>query len=179
MIHVAADFVEDLPEMRSILDGLQYRKRGVLKRDSYEAWYPEPNNLGAKLGALAAQYARDYLNAVADEPTAILATRYEEGHECIDHIDQYFDRPGARDTGHRTVSVSVIVDQADAGGELVVQDPFRDEPEVVTGVPPGYAVFFPADWWHKVLPIETGIRRSVIQWYADASGKRFRSRTET
>ena len=32
MIHVATDFVEDLPEMRSILDGLQYRKRGSLKR---------------------------------------------------------------------------------------------------------------------------------------------------
>ena len=175
MIHVSPAFVSDLPTIRAAIADIKMKRRGHAATDSWEGWYPEPNDIGDKLNALAAEYARDHLNAVADEPTAILVTRYDVGHECIDHIDQYFDRPGSPDTGHRTVSVSVMVELAGDGGEMVFQDYLRQDPPIVTNVPPGHAVFFPADWWHQVKPVEAGIRRSLIQWYADSSGTRFSS----
>ena len=178
MIHIAPALVDDLPEIRAVLAGIKHRRRGPDARDCWEGWYPEPNEIGEKLNRLAAEYAADILNAVADEPTAILCTRYEPGMSCEDHIDQYFGRRDTPDTGHRTASVSVIIDAADVGGEMVFQDYERRSPPIVTGVPPGHAVFFPADWWHLIRPIEAGVRRSIIQWWADSSGGRFHSRRD-
>ena len=178
MIHIVPAFVDELPAIRAVMDAIEYKKRGPNEHDCYEGWYPEPNDIGEKLDRLASGYARDFLNAVADEPTAILVTRYEKGMSCEDHIDQYFGRAGAADTGHRTVSVSVVIDEAEAGGEMVFQDRRRRDPPIVAGVPPGHALFFPADWWHQVKPVRAGIRRAIVQWYADSSGKRFSSRLE-
>ena len=175
MIHISSDFVSDLPSMKVVCESLQYKRRSNAHHASYEAWYPEPNDISDKINYLAAIYARDYLNASADAPTAILATCYEEGHRCEDHIDQYFNREGASDTGNRTVSVSIIVESAIRGGEMILQDFKRREPPVITNIPAGHAIFFPADWWHRVEPVKSGVRRSIVQWYADSTCNSYKS----
>ena len=124
----------------------------------------------AYLNALAATYAAKHLwQAKAEEPTALLSSVYRVGESCVEHSDQYKDREGIPDTMDRTVSVSVIVQPAEKGGELVVQDPRRKEPARVLNPEPGRVVIFPADWLHEVREIEAGERRSVVCWWRDRS----------
>ena len=129
----------------------------------------------AGIAARARAYAAEVLQTVAvcDRET-MLVTAYQPGHFCDEHIDQYFGRT-IPDTGHRTVSVSLILERAEKGGEMVFQDYRRVQPPAAVNPEPGCLIFFPADWWHQVLEIEAGVRRSTVQWFHDPSGQVFHS----
>ncbi len=168
-------FTGHLPRLRGVLAGADYAPRGPTPEDCLEAWYPGEDDFTALLNSLAEEYARRHLGVRADVPDSIMCTCYTNPMACIDHIDQYFGREGHTDTGDRTVSVSVLVDRADDGGEMIFQDYERKKDPIVTNFPPGTAVFFPADWWHRVAAVQSGVRRSVVRWYSDSSGARFQS----
>ena len=169
--------IEDIidPEaVREHLSALVLRRRGADPDDSYEGWLPTVPDAWSAIDAAAADYAGE-MRAQADKPTAILHAAYWGGMACPDHIDQYFGRPGTRDTGDRTVSVSYIVERAARGGEMVLRDHARSVRHEVNP-PAGSVILFPADWWHEVLPVHGGIRRSLVRWYAQSNGRRFTSR---
>lgn len=152
------------------------------------------NNAGRKLGAFvpdhfahvdyfadilqkhATNYAATYLRTVALDRSPLYITKYEPGMYDPEHIDQYENREGTPDAIDRTVSCSVILQRADEGGEFFFQDYEREQPIRILNPDVGGCIFFPGDWWHAVFPVERGIRRSLIYWWGDTTGERFRSK---
>ena len=143
-----------------------------------EMWLPSRGAIALlrnQLTALADAYAKEVLGTEAVLPSNLMLNRYSKGQRCVSHIDQYFDRPGSEDTGYRTVSASVILEQAESGGEMVFQDHDRILPERTENLRAHQAVFFPADWWHEVREVKTGTRQCVVCWWRQSSNEIFRS----
>ncbi len=166
-----------MAEVERAVNGLALARRGPGADDCYEAWLPDgmlPADCTDALDALARNYAREVLNACADTPSPAVCNCYFAGQACLWHVDQYAGR-GVPDTLDRTVSASLIVERAAAGGDMVFQDPGRKRRPVRIDPPPGSLVLFPADWWHRVAPATAGIRRSLVRWWAQSNGERFSS----
>ena len=138
------------------------------------AWLSGSCPMTELLDAMAAAYVRRF-KATADDPTAILSTHYPVGADCIEHHDQ-----GGGGTPDRTVTASLILEPAEEGGELTVQDHERRFPKATLNPPRGTLIMFPADWWHQVLPVTKGLRRSAVRWWRDPRferlGRPFRSK---
>lgn len=161
------------------LMGVEVKRRGCNRDDYYEGWVnPDilPDGLLDKMNKHAATYARDVLDADADAASAVIHNVYWTGHSCPDHVDQY-SRRNTGSTMNRTVSASLIVECAGRGGEMVMQDPDRRRDAVVVNPDAGTLILFPADWWHQVRPVRSGIRRSLVRWWAQSSGGTFSSRS--
>jgi PKHD-type hydroxylase len=92
-------------------------------------------------------------------------TLYEEGGGQYDwHIDCFYDSGlNSLDiTYQRKLSVVVVCKTAEEGGELeLVAGP---QPWT-TDLPAGKAVAFPSFTLHRVNPIKSGIRKSLVAWF--------------
>ena len=157
-------------DVLAVLDEVQCRKRGPRPEEYHESFIPDYYGVGDILNAQAEVYAEEVLKARADLQSPMIVNEYMPGHLCPNHIDQY-------DEGsmNRTASCSLIVDKAEAGGEMVLQDPGKTETYTVNPKS-GTVIFFPADWWHRVAPIKRGMRRSLIRWWSDSTIKSFSSK---
>lgn len=87
------------------------------------------------------------------ENTVLL--RYEEGDSFINHID---DHPNF----NRVVSISMFLNEDFEGGELEFKE-FNLKIKPESGKIIVFSSSFP--YSHAVLPVETGIRYSVVKWY--------------
>ena len=144
-----------------------------------EAWLPaEPwaRELAERMTEEARRYAAEVLGASAVPSGGLVCNSYGPGDSCQAHIDQY---TRATHTGpetlHRTASASLLLRKAEQGGAMMFQDFARRRPPETVDPGAGKLILFPADWWHKVLPIAAGERRSVVGWWASESGQPFRS----
>lgn len=169
----------DVPAgIREALDALKFGASLTTDRRS-EAWLPSAPwavTLGERMTEAAGRYAAEVLGTTAVSKSHLLYNRYRPGESCQVHIDQYTRRthPGP-ETLHRTVSASLIVERAARGGNMVFQDYDRAGPLRDLNPEAGHLILFPADWWHKVMPVAEGVRRSIVGWWANETGRPFRS----
>ena len=115
-----------------------------------------------------------FLGVQATDPSGLLLTEYHEFHYCDMHHDQY-ERDGAPATLNRTVSVSLVVRRAFVGGDMLFQRPDKEGEIIEQRLIEGDVVLFPADWYHEVIPVNRGMRRSIVRWYADPTLEQFSS----
>lgn len=138
-----------------------------------EAQLINPGAWARRLDGFVKRYAKDSLSADADEISTVLATHHAKGQSCAEHVDQY-EREGAGSTLHRSVIAVLMVSPAAKGGNLVISNPSKTT-TLQLPLKSNELVLFPADCWHSVLEVTEGTRRSVVRWYAQSSGDRFRS----
>ena len=86
--------------------------------------------------------------------------RYGPGGKYDVHVDKGSSTPGA---AKRSLSCSVVLKEAKEGGGIAF--PASDEGPAHTA--PGDAVFFAATEQHAALPVEKGIRDSLIVWFLE------------
>lgn len=158
--------------LKTEVAALSFTPRGSQPTDSSEAWLNSPGAWADRMDDLAETYARTHLAAEADEKTAVLATHYTVGKLSAEHVDQYVR--GGNNTMHRTVSAILVIEAAEEGGEITVKNPAKTTTFTLP-LRENELLLFPADCWHQVLAVVKGQRRSVVRWYADASGKQFSS----
>ena len=101
-------------------------------------------------------------------------TVYDEG----DYYDWHVDCKGqlrsqmmgmCPDTPIRKISLTVFLNDPEEyeGGELELElyGPLQEERSVKFKEPKGTAMFFPSDTWHKVNPVKSGVRKSLVTWF--------------
>ena len=97
-------------------------------------------------------------------------TVYHDGGDHYDwHIDTFLDTPNAF---HRKLSVTVQLTNSNeyTGGDFKLKDGTGQElPEHVKDK--GSVLIFPSFLLHKVTPVTSGTRRTLVAWF---EGKRFK-----
>lgn len=97
-------------------------------------------------------------------------TVYHDGGDHYDwHIDTFLDTPNAF---HRKLSVTVQLTNSNeyTGGDFKLRDGTGQElPEHVKDK--GSVLIFPSFLLHKVTPVTSGTRRTLVAWF---EGKRFK-----
>lgn len=157
-----------------MIDGLLARlsseptkPRGFRREDSEEKFLDvnieEYRNQLGIIHYWANVFAQESLGTVALNPSPLLLTKYIVGQSMDEHVDQYVR--GANWTLNRTVSATFVVEQADEGGALVIQDRERLLPARKYNPPAGTLLLWPADWWRFVTRVKRGRRRSLVCWW--------------
>ena len=122
-------------------------------RDSLVSWLVRPD-----FGWLI-----DRLTPLATELTAaplaplerVQFGRYAEGG----HYSWHQDAVNPSFSRYRQVSLSIIMQHAEQGGALEIKD--HDPIELA----PGDCVLFPSSMYHRVTPVEAGLRESLVAWF--------------
>jgi PKHD-type hydroxylase len=136
-------------------------------RVSHIAWI-EPSAqthwLFHKLGVLFSQAAKHYGFELTGFIDALQFTKY--GPE--QHFDWHMDLgPGATSARKLSMTIQLSANDDYTGGELE----FVNAPAMHEARAMGAATFFPSYLAHRVTPVATGVRRSLVAW---ACGPTFR-----
>ena len=99
-------------------------------------------------------------------------TEYDEGGKYDWHTDQAPPMQDHRDgvLKVRKISMTLFLNDPSEyeGGEFDVEflGPDRSKERYETfKMPKGKAVFFQSDQWHRVRPVTSGIRKSLVAWF--------------
>lgn len=145
---------------------------GITRRSASVTWIKEPS-LIAPFFELAKQINRETAwDFDIDVLEPLQYTEYRQGDEYGWHCDQH--RTPYPDSRVRKFSFSVFLNDDFDGGafDLEVHAPNVAERSVTFDkMKPGTALFFQADLWHRVRPVSSGVRRSLVGWVL---GKKFR-----
>jgi PKHD-type hydroxylase len=92
--------------------------------------------------------------------------RYGIGNKYDWHVDQH-PHPHKLDGLIRKVSFSLFLNDGYEGGELDLEvgSPRAENRFATFKSKPGTMVFFLAETWHRVRPVASGIRESLVGWY--------------
>tara|TARA_E500000318_G_scaffold59836_1_gene55543 strand:- start:281 stop:805 length:525 start_codon:yes stop_codon:yes gene_type:complete len=91
-------------------------------------------------------------------------TEYAEGGEYGWHVDQH-SKP--YDDGRiRKISFSLILNDDFEGGDFDLEygHPNKNPRHETFCLGKNEAIFFKSDYWHRVNPVKSGIRRSLVGW---------------
>ena len=91
-------------------------------------------------------------------------TEYGEGGEYGWHIDQH-TKPYA-DNRIRKISFSLLLNDDYEGGDFDLESghPSKDLRHATFRLGKNEAIFFKSDFWHRVNPVKSGIRKSLVGW---------------
>lgn len=92
---------------------------------------------------------------------------YKKGHHYGWHVDQH-SKPDPRLEGRiRKISMSLFLNEDYEGGEfdLEIHKPGSEKRHETFVLPKGNAVFFHSDYWHRVRPVKSGVRKSIVAWF--------------
>jgi len=134
-------------------------------RDSLVGWVSEPSilDLFFDMGEEANKACGWNLNIQYLEP--LQYTVYHKDGFYDWHVDQHSK---VVDREVRKISFTCWVNDEYEGGEfdLEVGNP-NDEVRYKTFVrEPGKVIFFMSDWFHRVRPIRSGVRKSLVGWFS-------------
>ena len=93
-----------------------------------------------------------------------------EGDQYSWHHDQR--PPSVSEGGYmsvRKVSMTMFLSDPDEyeGGELdILTHPFKEEPHVTFKMPKGTVLFFKSHYFHRVRPVTSGVRKSLVAWFS-------------
>ena len=135
-------------------------------RVSHIAWLepgPDTHWLYHKLGALFLEAGRAYGFKLEGFADALQYTVYGEGQHFDWHIDL---GPGSTSLRKLSMTLPLSAEGDYRGGALE----FLTVPALPPLHPAGHAIFFPSYLAHRVSPILSGTRRSLVAW---ASGPAF------
>ena len=107
---------------------------------------------------------------------AIQLSHYSEGNFYDWHVDTLAKPIINNDVSYnRKVSATFFLNDPEEyeGGEfdLVVRGPNAEERFDTIKLPKGSIVIFPSDRWHRVRPVTSGVRKSLVLWFQGPSFK--------
>ena len=133
-------------------------------RSSEVAWVRDMD-LASMLMRMSKQINRSAnwnLNLVGIEPVQFGI--YGEGDFYDWHVDQHPKPVGGM---VRKISMSLFLNDDYEGGEfdLEIYRPDADPRYKTFKLKPWSAIFFQGDQWHRVRPITSGVRKSIVAWF--------------
>ena len=133
-------------------------------RSSEVAWVRDMD-LASMLMRMSKQINRSAnwnLNLVGIEPVQFGI--YGEGDFYDWHVDQHPKPVGGM---VRKISMSLFLNDDYEGGEfdLEIYRPDADPRYKTFKLKPWSAIFFQGDQWHRVRPITSGLRKSIVAWF--------------
>ncbi|AIX17131.1 2OG-Fe(II) oxygenase [Synechococcus phage ACG-2014a] len=145
-------------------DGRLYDQKNETKRKSKIAWVKD-EQLYIMLLKMVRQVNRNAgwnFNITGVEP--IQYGLYEPGGTYNWHVDQH-PRPVRGNV--RKISMSLFLNDDYEGGEfdLEIYSPGVEPRYKSFKTKPGTAVFFQGDQWHRVRPVTSGLRKSLVAWF--------------
>jgi len=89
---------------------------------------------------------------------------YDVGGTYSWHVDQH---PRPVQGNVRKISMSLFLNDDYEGGEfdLELYSPAEEKRYRTFKLPAGSAIFFQADQWHRVRPVTSGVRKSLVAWF--------------
>jgi PKHD-type hydroxylase len=93
--------------------------------------------------------------------------RYDVGNKYDWHVDQH-QHPHKLQGLIRKISFSLFLNEGYEGGELDLEigsPRIANRYATFENKKPGTMVFFLSDVWHRVRPVTSGVRESLVGWY--------------
>ena len=105
---------------------------------------------------------RDSFNIGGVEP--VQYGLYEPGGTYSWHVDQH---PKPVRGNVRKISMTLFLNEDYEGGEfdLELYSPDTDPRFKTFKLKTGSAIFFQGDQWHRVRPVTSGLRKSLVAWF--------------
>jgi|TARA_B100001741_G_C16404187_1_gene528419 PKHD-type hydroxylase len=158
---------KDLTYMASLTEG---NTTATDKRSSQQCWLPWDTWIAGILHNNMISANNDYFHYDLDHfDSAIQVTKYEPGQEYKWHVDQLHKE----ELMPRKLSISLLLNEDFIGGELQLLDPTSRFTETPVTIPltAGSMAIFPAWVVHRVKPVTSGTRYSLVAWM---NGPQFR-----
>jgi PKHD-type hydroxylase len=152
------------PAAASLVQGRQYQEE---VRKSTNTWVQDSEVI-KMFGDIVLEVnrsARWNLNITGCE--AIQYATYTEGDYFKWHVDQF---PEIENNMTRKISMSLFLSNPDEyeGGELDLElygpDAYPERSNTFRCLK-GEALFFQSDYWHRVRPVKSGVRKSLVAWF--------------
>ena len=164
--------VEDFVRPRARVDSTVETPGGDTRRRSDVVWISDPELLSAALTIAKVANKDAGWDFDLDVVEPLQYTEYSPSDEYGWHTDQA--REPYPDRRVRKISFSVFLNDDFEGGQfdLEVYGPNVEQRYLTfENLKPGTALFFQSHMWHRVRPITTGLRKSLVGWVL---GTRFR-----
>ena len=177
-IELNKDFLTKIDNTISNMD-LQIKKSLVNKKESNrrvskQAWIRDASlckyffGIGQKVNELC----KWNFDIKGIEP--IQYTEYSDGGKYDWHTDQG-SKILLKDGSIRKISMTLFMNNPDEyeGGEFDLElfDPEKNPRYETFKLKKGSAIFFQADVWHRVRPVSSGVRKSLVAWYSGPTFK--------
>lgn len=149
--------VKEFPYHRSHI-GIDGKERAHSMRTSNQCWIPWDTWIAGIMHNIFLSANNDFFDYDLDHfDSGIQATRYAVGQKYGWHVDDGVE-------GHpRKLSMSLVLDTEFTGGALEIYDPFKHE-NLSFDIQPGHVVIFPSWISHRVQPVTSGTRYSLVAW---------------
>ena len=130
------------------------------KRTSKQSWICWDTWIAGIMHNLFISANNDYFEYDLNHfDSGIQATKYEVGEHYDWHIDQL--RTNYKYT--RKLSMTFLLNDEFTGGDLQICDPTTKE-EITVDMTPGSVCIFPSWVLHRVKPVKSGTRYSLVAW---------------
>ena len=137
-----------------------YSKSGGTKRQSKVGFIKDEQIKYAFLSIAKKVYKGVHLDRIEDLQYGEYHPEGEYGWHQDCHVEPY------KDGRIRKVSFSVFLNDDFDGGEfdLEVYSPAVEKRYETFKLKPNTALFFKSDQWHRVRPVKSGVRKSIVGW---------------
>ena len=149
--------VKELGYVRSFID-VQGEEAVHSMRTSNQCWMPWDSWVAGIMHNIFVSANNDFFKYNLDHfDSGIQATRYEVGQKYEWHVDDSVEGYS------RKLSMSLVLDSEFTGGELEIYDPYQHK-NLSFDIKPGHVVIFPSWISHRVQPVTSGTRYSLVAW---------------
>ena len=135
-----------------------------VSRSTKVTWINDKNTLSTFLTYAQAANKNAGWDFHIDRIEPLQYAEYSVGDEFGWHVDQH-NKP--YDDGRvRKISFSIFLNSDFKGGEFDIElgNPEQKKRYTTIDFKPNTALFFQSDYWHRVRPIKSGVRRSLVGW---------------
>ena len=152
------------PEEAIDILGEKEYKELLTTRSSKVSWIDDPR-LTILLHQMVENINRDTgwnFNVSNSDP--IQYTVYNQGDHYNWHTDQ---SPPDHRNQVRKISMTLFLNEEYEGGELDLElgSPLSEDRNETFKLTRGNAIFFTSDIWHRVRPVTSGVRKSLVAWF--------------
>ena len=142
-------------------------------RISKVAWLNPPDNVKTELmtaANFAVKIGMWFYNLTRIEP--LQYTVYNEGGKYDWHMDTHEYGYDGDLKGLRKLSMTMYLNDDYTGGKLQIEKggPLHNERFLTFKPEKRSMIFFPSITWHRVMPVTSGIRKSLVVWFLSEYG---------
>ena len=152
--------IQRVGAVNGLYNAKTYSKTGGTKRQSKVGFIKDEQIKFAFLSIAKKVYKGVHLDRIEDLQYGEYHPEGEYGWHQDCHVEPY------KDGRIRKVSFSVFLNDDFDGGEfdLEVYSPAVEKRYETFKLKPNTALFFKSDQWHRVRPVKSGVRKSIVGW---------------
>ena len=170
MIYCTINFSEDLikdilrHKEKELQESLVNEKSGLIKRNSKVSWIKD-KAICQRVFSVIKNKAQEFSNLYLDNIEPLQYSEYDKNQEYGWHQD--LNLKPYTDGRIRKISFSVFLSSHYEGGEFDLEVYGPDAKPRYISVWKRHnenCIIFNSDMWHRVRPVKSGIRKSIVGW---------------